>query len=272
MRRIFFGLSVAAVACAPFCGRALAAATHPEGYDAFIAEQAKKHGVPERLIHRVVKRESGYNPRVVSKACYGLMQIKQNTARSMGYKGDARGLLDPYVNMTYAIPYLANAYRVAGGNEDRAVALYAAGFYYNAKRQGLLEDMRTADSPDESPVPPPPAAAPASGLLAFLAGSPPKPAPAADFAQQPAPQPAAVAAPAEPATAQQIVVAETEPVEADVPLPPERPASLRAATKAAHGEARTQVAAKAKDRAAAAAIAALPEDLSWSAAKALESN
>ena len=40
--------------------------------------------------------------------------------------------------MTYAVKYLANAYRVAGGNESRAVALYAGGYYYAAKRKGML--------------------------------------------------------------------------------------------------------------------------------------
>jgi len=34
--------------------------------------------------------------------------------------------------MTYAVRYLAGAYRAAGGNESRAVALYARG--YNAPR------------------------------------------------------------------------------------------------------------------------------------------
>ena len=30
--------------------------------------------------------------------------------------------------MTYAVKYLAGAYRAAGGNPDRAVALYASGY------------------------------------------------------------------------------------------------------------------------------------------------
>jgi len=46
----------------------------------------------------------------------------------MGYTGSAAGLLDPQTNMTYAVRYLAGAYRAAGGNESRAVALYARGY------------------------------------------------------------------------------------------------------------------------------------------------
>ncbi len=91
------------------------------------------------LVRRVIKRESGGNPRIVSKGNYGLMQIKLATARAMGYRGDAAGLLDANTNMTYAVKYLAGAYRAAGGNADRAVHYYASGFYYAVKRKGVLE-------------------------------------------------------------------------------------------------------------------------------------
>ena len=94
-------------------------------------------GVPQSLIDRVIRRESGGNPRAVSGGNYGLMQIRLSTARSMGYTGSAAGLLDPQTNMTYAVRYLAGAYRAAGGNEARALALYSRGYYYEAKRQGF---------------------------------------------------------------------------------------------------------------------------------------
>jgi soluble lytic murein transglycosylase-like protein len=55
----------------------------------------------------------------------------------MGYTGSAEGLLDPQTNMTYAVRYLAGAYRAAGGNESRAVALYASGYYTQAKARGF---------------------------------------------------------------------------------------------------------------------------------------
>ncbi|MGH6673042.1 MAG: transglycosylase SLT domain-containing protein [Xanthobacteraceae bacterium] len=94
-----------------------------------IAEQAaSENGVPVSLVDRVIKRESGGNPRAVSRGNFGLMQIRLGTARAMGYRGSAAGLLDPGTNMTYAVRYLAGAYRAAGGNESRAVALYARGY------------------------------------------------------------------------------------------------------------------------------------------------
>ena len=98
-------------------------------YESMIAQHASANGVPPSLIHRVIMRESRYNPRAVSAGNYGLMQIRLGTARAMGYTGSAAGLLDAETNMTYAVRYLAGAYHAAGGNESRAVALYARGYY-----------------------------------------------------------------------------------------------------------------------------------------------
>jgi soluble lytic murein transglycosylase-like protein len=105
--------------------------------DGMAASQASTNGVPVSLVEHVIKRESGGNPRAVSRGNYGLMQIRLGTARAMGFTGSAAELLDPQVNMTYAVRYLAGAYRAAGGNENRAVALYASGYYYQAKAQGF---------------------------------------------------------------------------------------------------------------------------------------
>jgi soluble lytic murein transglycosylase-like protein len=120
------------------------------GLDALIARHAAAQGIPASLVHRVVLRESRYNPRARNRAYWGLMQIRHDTARSMGYRGPASGLLDADTNLTYAVPYLANAYMVAGGNANRAVSLYAGGYYYEAKRKHLLGRLRTAHQPAAS--------------------------------------------------------------------------------------------------------------------------
>ena len=112
--------------------------------DALIAKHAQANGVPEALVHRVVQRESRYNARAQHRGNYGLMQIKHGTARTMGYTGSASGLLDADTNLSYAVPYLAAAYRVAGGNQRRALALYTRGFYDVAKRQGIA--VRTSSA------------------------------------------------------------------------------------------------------------------------------
>ncbi|RDI57986.1 lytic transglycosylase domain-containing protein [Microvirga subterranea] len=127
-----------------------AAASEQSDIDALVAQHARVHGVPEALVHRIIRRESGYNPRASHRGNLGLMQIRYATARGMGYTGPASGLLDANTNLTYAVPYLANAYRVAGGNADRAVSLYAGGYYYVAKRKGMLGQLRTAYSASDA--------------------------------------------------------------------------------------------------------------------------
>jgi soluble lytic murein transglycosylase-like protein len=94
-----------------------------------VEQHASANGLPPSLVHRVIMRESRYNPRAVNAGNYGLMQIRLATARSMGYSGSAAGLLDAETNMTYAVKYLAGAYRAAHGNENLAVALYSRGYY-----------------------------------------------------------------------------------------------------------------------------------------------
>jgi soluble lytic murein transglycosylase-like protein len=105
-----------------------------------IAKYASHYDVPEGLIHRVVKRESGYNPKARNGPYWGLMQISAATARSMGFKGDASGLLDPDTNLKYAVKYLRGAWMVGGYSQEAAVRHYARGYYYDAKRMGLLKE------------------------------------------------------------------------------------------------------------------------------------
>ena len=102
---------------------------------AMAAGQASTAGLPASLVERVIRRESGGNPRAVHAGNYGLMQIRLSTARAMGYTGSAAGLLDPQTNMTYALRYLAGAYRAAGGNESRAIALYSAAIITRRRRK-----------------------------------------------------------------------------------------------------------------------------------------
>ncbi|MGE3873284.1 MAG: transglycosylase SLT domain-containing protein [Parvibaculaceae bacterium] len=107
---------------------------------AAIAGYSALYGLPESLVHRIVKRESKYNPKAYHSGHYGLMQIRYDTARVMGYRGPAKGLLDVDANLKYGVKYLAGAYLVSGGNADKAARYYRSGYYYVAKRKGLLEE------------------------------------------------------------------------------------------------------------------------------------
>lgn len=101
---------------------------------------ARQHGIPSSLLHKVIQRESDYRAGARNGPYYGLMQILPQTARTMGYRGPASGLLDADTNLKYAGRYLRGAWIVAGGNESEAIKWYARGYYYEAKRKGLLEE------------------------------------------------------------------------------------------------------------------------------------
>ena len=107
---------------------------------ALIRRYAKIHDIPESLLHRVIQRESGYNPGARNGPYYGLMQILPQTARTMGYQGAPEGLLDAETNLIYAGKYLRGAWLVSNGDESDAVMWYAKGYYFEAKRKGLLEE------------------------------------------------------------------------------------------------------------------------------------
>ncbi|HBT69289.1 MAG TPA: lytic transglycosylase [Agrobacterium sp.] len=113
-----------------------------EKLSGLISKYAVMYNVPEDLVHRVVQRESMYNPGAYNGGHFGLMQIKHATARSMGFDGPASGLFDAETNLKYAVKYLRGAWLVADSNRDNAVRLYARGYYYDAKRKGMLHVLR----------------------------------------------------------------------------------------------------------------------------------
>lgn len=106
-----------------------------------IEEVAREHDVPVALVHRVVRRESTYNPRARNGIYMGLMQIAPQTARVMGYRGEPEGLLDARTNLTYGVKYLRGAWLLSNGSHDRAVHWYSRGYYYEAKRRGMLREV-----------------------------------------------------------------------------------------------------------------------------------
>ncbi|MBS8227909.1 lytic transglycosylase domain-containing protein [Vannielia litorea] len=107
---------------------------------ALINKYAEIHDIPRELIHRVCIRESTHNPRARNGPYYGLMQVLPQTARTMGHRGPPSELLDAETNLKYAGKYLKGAWIVSGGDIDRAIMWYARGYYYEAKRLGLLEE------------------------------------------------------------------------------------------------------------------------------------
>lgn len=114
------------------------ASVGPADVNALIAYYARQYDVPEALVHRVVRRESNYNPQARNGPYYGLMQILPQTARTMGHRGEPGELLDASTNLRYGVKYLRGAWMLSRGNYDTAVSWCAKGYYYEAKRRGML--------------------------------------------------------------------------------------------------------------------------------------
>nr|WP_245723381.1 lytic transglycosylase domain-containing protein [Lutimaribacter saemankumensis] len=107
---------------------------------ALIVKYANFYDVPVELVQRVIVRESRHRPQARNGPYYGLMQILPQTARTMGFRGAPEDLLDAETNLKYAVKYLRGAWLVSDGDQDRAVMWYARGYYYEAKRRGMLRE------------------------------------------------------------------------------------------------------------------------------------
>jgi soluble lytic murein transglycosylase-like protein len=94
---------------------------------ALVARHAQANGLPVALADAIVMIESRYNPRVAHRGAMGLMQIKTQTARGVGFAGSASALLDPDTNLKFGMRYLAAAYRASNGNVCATIMRYQSG-------------------------------------------------------------------------------------------------------------------------------------------------
>lgn len=134
---------------------------------------AQYYSVPLELVRRVINRESTFNPSARNGPYYGLMQILPATARTMGFRGQPTDLLNAETNLIYAVKYLRGAWLLANGSHDRAVQLYAKGYYYEARDAGLLEETGLRPGPASPVAPLPPTAA--EPVVAAVTPPPPIP-------------------------------------------------------------------------------------------------
>ncbi len=132
------GIDFAAIAASIFNPPERSAeAKQDSKYTRLINRYARKHGVPSKLAHAIVRVESNYNPKARGQAGeVGLMQIKLGTARMMGYRGSRKDLYDPETNIKYGMKYLAGAHKLAGGDTCGTVLRYNAG--HGAKRMNPI--------------------------------------------------------------------------------------------------------------------------------------
>ncbi|MEM6305802.1 MAG: lytic transglycosylase domain-containing protein [Pseudomonadota bacterium] len=99
---------------------------------------ADHYALPRPLVHRLAIRESTHNPRARNGPYYGLLQILPETARTMGFRGAPSDLLDADTNLEFALKYLRGAWLLSDGDHDTAIMWYARGYYFEAKRRGML--------------------------------------------------------------------------------------------------------------------------------------
>lgn len=94
-------------------------------YEEIVRAAAARHGIDPALVAAVVRAESGFDPRALSrKGARGLMQLMPATARRLGV---ARAY-DPRQNVSGGVAYLARlAERFGADRPDLVLAAYNAG-------------------------------------------------------------------------------------------------------------------------------------------------
>jgi soluble lytic murein transglycosylase-like protein len=100
-----------------------------------VSQAAASNGLPEALLHAVIRIESGYNPSARSvKGAAGLMQLMPDTAREMG----VTNVWDPRSNIQGGARYLKQLMVMFGNDVSLAVAAYNAGPAAVSKRGNVI--------------------------------------------------------------------------------------------------------------------------------------
>ncbi len=103
-------------------------------YAKIIHSTAEKHNVPAALIAAVIKAESGFNPKAVSKrGAKGLMQLNRVTRIEM----KLNNAFDPKANIHAGTRYLKRLMKRYNGNIELVLAAYNAGPSAVARHGGI---------------------------------------------------------------------------------------------------------------------------------------
>lgn len=95
-----------------------------------VTQEARYNGIDPAFALAIAEQESGFRCRIVSgHGAYGVMQIKYRTAKSVGYKGSPKGLLDCKTSIKYGMIYLKLAVTKARGDLCVASNYYNKGLY-----------------------------------------------------------------------------------------------------------------------------------------------
>jgi len=126
-----------------------------------ITESAQRHGVPVKLVSAVIRAESGFNPRAVSrKGAQGLMQLMPTTASILGVRDSfdpgenidggvrhLRGLIDRF---PHSLPLAIAAYNAG----EKAVTQYGGIPPYPETQDYVTKVLQFYGSPEGGTTPP----------------------------------------------------------------------------------------------------------------------
>ena len=97
-------------------------------YRALVEKETAHVNLSPEIAEAVMAVESAYDPGAIgSSGEIGLMQVMPSTARMLGFTGALADLAAPEINIHYGVTYLAQAWRLAGGDLCTAVMKYRAG-------------------------------------------------------------------------------------------------------------------------------------------------
>jgi soluble lytic murein transglycosylase-like protein len=95
---------------------------------ALIDKHAGALGLPVAFARAIVRIESNFDPRATGRQReVGLMQIKYETARGIGFTGTREELYEPDTNLKWGMKYLAMAWKLGGATPCGAVMKYQGG-------------------------------------------------------------------------------------------------------------------------------------------------
>ena len=110
--------------------------------DTWISKASKKYSVPESLIRSVIRIESNFDPKAVSKAgAQGLMQLMPNTAKALG----VRDSFNIQQNIFGGVQYLKGLLNRFDGDLKLSLASYNAGVGRVLRAGGIPQIKETKE-------------------------------------------------------------------------------------------------------------------------------